>query len=78
MMDYAFKISTDTSLITQADIDLLHQDGLNNQQISDIAMAAVARNFMSRMFEAFGVNPDPELQVREPELWDYLKKSRFS
>ena len=73
MMDYAYKISTDTSLITQADIDLLRDDGLNDQQITDVAMAAVARNFMSRMFEALGVNPDPELQLREPELWDYLK-----
>jgi len=73
MMDYAYKISTDTSLITREDIELLLQDGLNNQQITDIAMAAVARNFMSRMFEALGVNPDPELQLREPELWDYLK-----
>jgi len=25
------------------------------------------------MFEAFGINPDPELQEREPELWNYLK-----
>lgn len=74
MMDYAYKISSETSLITREDLDLLRQDGLNNQQITDITMAAVARNFMSRMFEAFGVDPDPELQLREPELWDYLKQ----
>jgi len=45
MMDYATKISTDTSKITSSDFDQLHQDGLNDQQITDVAMAAVARNF---------------------------------
>jgi uncharacterized peroxidase-related enzyme len=73
MMDYATKISTDTSLITPADLDLLHQDGLSDQQITDVVLAAVARNFISRFFEALGAAPDPELQQQEPELWNYLK-----
>ncbi len=73
MMDYASKISSDTSSITRADLDLLRQDGLNDQQITDIALAAVARNFMSRFFKALGADPDPELQLQEPELWNYLK-----
>jgi uncharacterized peroxidase-related enzyme len=73
MMDYASKISSDTSSLTQADIDLLLQDGLSEQEITDIALAAVARNFMSRYFEALGAAPDPELQQKEPKLWDYLK-----
>ena len=73
MMDYASKISSDTSSITQADLDLLRQDGLSEQQITDIVLAATARNFMSRFFDALGVPPDVELQQQEPELWDYLK-----
>ena len=73
MMDYATKISTDTSSISETDLDLLKQDGLNEQQITDITLVAVARNFMSRFFEALGVAPDLELQQREPELWNYLK-----
>ena len=74
MMDYASKISSDTSSNTQADFDLLRKDGLDDQQITDIALAAVARNFMSRFFHALGAGPDPELQQQEPELWDYLKE----
>jgi uncharacterized peroxidase-related enzyme len=73
MMDYADKISRDSWAITEADIDILRQDGLNEQQITDVALAATARNFISRFFDALGAGPDPELQEKEPELWEYLK-----
>jgi len=73
MMDYAKKISADTSLISKTDIDQLLQNGFSQEQITDIALAAVARNFMSRLFEGLGVGPDLELQQSEPELWAYLK-----
>ena len=52
IMDYASKISRDSGSITQADIDILRQDGLNEQQITDVALAAVARNLISRFFDA--------------------------
>lgn len=73
LMDYASKISGDPSTITPADIDLLRQDGLNEKQITDAALVAVARNFISRFFDALGAPPDVELQQQEPELWGYLK-----
>ena len=73
LMDYASKISRDSKSISQADIDILHQDGLNDQQITDVALAAVLRNFMSRLFDALGARSDPELIAKEPELWSYLK-----
>jgi len=73
MMDYADKISRDSDSIQQADIEVLRRDGLSDQQITDVALAAVARNFMSRLFNALGEGPDPELQAKEPELWAYLK-----
>ena len=73
MMDYASKISTDSGSITSADVDLLRADGLNDQQITDIALAAVARNFLSRFFDALGARADVELQAQEPELWEYVK-----
>ena len=72
-MDYASKISRNSDSVVQADIDLLRQDGLSPQQITDVALAVVARNFISRFFDALGAGPDPELQRQEPELWGYLK-----
>ena len=73
LMDYASKISLESKSISQADVDILHRDGLNDQQITDVAMAAVLRNFMSRFFDALGARADPELINKEPELWGYLK-----
>jgi hypothetical protein len=73
MMDYASKISGDVNSVTQADLDLLRQDGLSDQQITDIALVTVARNFTSRFFGALGATSDLELQQQEPELWEYLK-----
>jgi uncharacterized peroxidase-related enzyme len=73
MMDYASKISTESKSVTQADIDILRRDGLNEQQITDVALAAVLCNFLSRFFDSLGVDPDPELIEKETELWSYLK-----
>ena len=73
MMDYATKISTDASSITQADIDALRREGLTDLQITDVALAVVARNFISRFFNAIGADPDLELIAQQPEMWAFLK-----
>ena len=73
LMDYASKISRESKSISRADIDILLQEGLNEQQITDVALAAVLRNFISRFFDALGARSDPELIAKEPELWSYLK-----
>jgi uncharacterized peroxidase-related enzyme len=73
MMDYAAKMSRDPDAITSADVERLRQDGLTDPQIGDVALAAAARNFISRYFDALGAPPDPELQKKEPELWGYLQ-----
>jgi uncharacterized peroxidase-related enzyme len=77
MMDYASKISRESGSVTQADIDVLRNDGLSDQQITDIALAVVARNYISRYFDAIGARTDIELQSKEPELWEYLQKDTW-
>ena len=72
-MDYATKISTDSGTVGAADIDLLRRDGLSDAQITDVALAAAARNFISRFFDALGADADVELRQKQPELWEYLK-----
>ncbi len=74
MMDYASKMSRASGSVSQADVDLLRQDGLSEQQITDIALAAAARNFISRFFDALGAGPDPELAEKEPERWEGIQK----
>lgn len=73
LMDYATKISTDSNINTEVDVERLGLDGLNEQQITDVALAVVLRNFISRFFSAIGADPDPELIEKEPELWGYLQ-----
>lgn len=73
LMDYASKISRDSGSVTKEDVDILRQDGLTDQQITDVALAVVARNFISRFFDALGADPDPELIAKEPELGAFLK-----
>jgi uncharacterized peroxidase-related enzyme len=74
MMDYADKISRDSAMVGPADIEPLRADGLSDQQITDIALAAVMRNFLSRFFHALGADADPELIAKEPELWAYIQE----
>jgi len=45
--------------VTQADIDHLRLVGFTDQQISDIALCAAFRCFISRFFDATGAGPEP-------------------
>ncbi len=74
MMDYSDRISRDAATIGKKETEPLRRDGLNDKQITDIALTAVMRNFMSRFFHALGAEPDPELIKRQPEIWEYLRK----
>jgi uncharacterized peroxidase-related enzyme len=58
MLDYAEKITIDASQVTQADIDRLRGAGFTDRQISDIALCAAFRAFVSRFFDATGAEPE--------------------
>ncbi|MBZ9654183.1 carboxymuconolactone decarboxylase family protein [Phyllobacterium lublinensis] len=58
MLAYAEKIAKDASKVTQADIDRLRSAGFTDQQISDIALCAAFRCFVSRYFDAVGAGPE--------------------
>jgi uncharacterized peroxidase-related enzyme len=59
MLDYAEKVTIDAAKVTQADIDSLRHVGFTDQQISDIALCAAFRCFVSRFFDATGAGPEP-------------------
>jgi alkylhydroperoxidase family enzyme len=59
MLDYAEKITLDASKVTQSDIDALRHVGFTDRQISDIALCAAFRAFVSRFFDATGAGPEP-------------------
>ena len=59
MLSYAEKVAQDTSGISQADIDALRAAGFSDRQISDIALCAAFRCFVSRFFDAVGAGTEP-------------------
>ena len=58
MLAYAEKVTRDAKSISQADIDRLRAVGFTDPQISDIALCAAFRNFVSRFFDAMGAGTE--------------------
>jgi uncharacterized peroxidase-related enzyme len=58
MLAYAEQVARDASRITAADIDRLRQVGFSDVEISDIALCASFRCFVSRFFDAMGAGPE--------------------
>jgi uncharacterized peroxidase-related enzyme len=58
MMAYAEKIARHAYKVTPEDIDGLRAHGFSDADILDIALAAAARSFLSKVLDAVGVEPD--------------------
>ncbi|MDP9494602.1 MAG: peroxidase-related enzyme [Actinomycetota bacterium] len=76
IMDFAEKVAADASSITASDIERLRQHGLGEADILDVALAAAARSFFSKVLDAMGVKPDPAFRELEPELQSLLTVGR--
>lgn len=59
MLAYAEQVARDASKITQNHIDALREVGFSDVEISDIALCASIRSFVSRFFDATGATPEP-------------------
>ncbi len=68
-MDLAHKLSTNPHAITPGDIQKLRDEGLTDEEILDIVLAAGLRNVYSRVLDALGVQPNAPLREEDPELW---------
>lgn len=68
MIAYAKKLTQHAYKVTQNDIDELRAHGFSDAEILDIAAAAAARNFISRLFDALGAEPDAEFLKLEEQL----------
>jgi uncharacterized peroxidase-related enzyme len=76
IMDFAEKVAVDAASITAEDIDKLRQQGLGEADILDVALAAAARSFFSKVLDAMGAKPDPVFRDLEPELQTLLTVGR--
>ena len=58
IMAYAEQVVRDATGVSEQDFDSLRQHGLADEEIFDVAAAAAARCFISKMMDALGALPD--------------------
>ena len=58
MMEYAQKVVREASTTTPEDFDKLRKAGWTDEDILSITLAAAARSFASKVFDALGADPD--------------------
>lgn len=71
VMAFAEKVSTEAHRMTDADSESLRAVGFTDRQIVDIALAAAARNYLSRALQALAV-PVDDVPGLSPSLTDAL------
>jgi uncharacterized peroxidase-related enzyme len=74
MMEFARKVSTASSAMTDADGQRLREVGFDDTEIVDIALAAAARNYYARALHALGVEPDVPAEL-DPAIRDAFLRS---
>ncbi|MET0978538.1 MAG: carboxymuconolactone decarboxylase family protein [Paeniglutamicibacter terrestris] len=65
MMDFALKLSTNSDAMDESDSLRLRSLGFRDREIVDIALAAAARNYLSRILQALAVDVDVPPQLEE-------------
>jgi uncharacterized peroxidase-related enzyme len=60
VVDFAGKVATDASSVTEVDIASLRSHGLDDSEIFQVILAASARCFFSSVLSAAGAQPDPQ------------------
>lgn len=72
VMDFAEKIALRAHEMTQADVDTLRGEGLDDSEVLDVTLTATMRCFASKTFNALGAGPDAVYSELERQLEDLL------
>jgi uncharacterized peroxidase-related enzyme len=76
IMAFAEKVVRQADAVTQADVDILRNHGLDDGEIFDVAAAAAARCFFSKVLDALGAEPDRSYDALAPDLREALTVGR--
>lgn len=68
MLEFTEIVARHASKVTQATIDNLRGVGFSDPQISDIALCASLRCFMSRFYDAMGAGPEAAFLDDDPDF----------
>lgn len=76
VMDLAEKVAEDAGSIQQADVERLRSEGLSDEEVVDVVLAAAARCFFSKALDALGVQPDAKYADLDAAVRDTLTVGR--
>jgi uncharacterized peroxidase-related enzyme len=76
VMDFAEKVARQADAVTPEDVEVLRKHGLDDGEIFDVAAAAAARCFFSKLIDALGAEPDRSYEALSPELRSALTVGR--
>jgi len=76
MMDFAAKVARQADAVSQADVDRLRGLGFSDLEVLDIALAAAARAFFTKVLDGLGVQPDAAYEKLELALRQALTIGR--
>jgi uncharacterized peroxidase-related enzyme len=76
IMAFADKVARQADSVTSEDVEILRRHGLDDGEIFDVAAAAAARCFFSKLVDALGAEPDSSYQTIAPELRGALTVGR--
>jgi uncharacterized peroxidase-related enzyme len=76
MMAFAEQVAVNADRITAADIEDLRSHGYRDEEIFDLAAAAAARCFFSKLLDALGAQPDATFNDLDPALRQALTVGR--
>jgi alkylhydroperoxidase family enzyme len=65
-LSFAEKVATQADQIRQEDVEALRAQSLSDEEILDVAMAAAARCFFSKVMDAVGAEPEARYLSEEP------------
>ena len=76
MMAFAEKVALSADRITAADVEELRSHGYRDEEIFDLAAAAAARCFFSKLVDAMGAQPDSAFHDLDPAMREALTVGR--
>jgi len=76
VMAFAEKVVRQADAVTREDVEILRSHGLTEGEIFDVAAAAAARCFFSKILDALGAEPDASYEALSPDLRDALTVGR--
>ncbi len=76
LMAFAEKLAVSADRVTEADVEALRQHGYRDEEIFDVAAAAAARCFFSKLLDALGILPDAVFHRLDPALREALTVGR--